>query len=308
MREDVHKSVRHDLHQTLPAGGKPQIALIVRNDAAHRIVHRQLVQIVEAVAVHHADAVAGADPNLVAERLNVIDVGQRSGVRALHRADLAVRIAVIQLAAVRSDVDLAGIVGIRQNGGDALNSGLRVVDVGLQLSAAQGEIIILVCDAVEQVAAPVGQLLNVGVDKARIVCRVCDEVRRDHHKALRGGDIDGAVLALLNVADLCRGKAVIFIPEAELAAVHEGEAAVVRADPEAVLAVHKQALDAGQAAGGVQKLKVVAVIADQPAVAADPQKALFGLRNVVDAVGRQTVGAVVNDGGRLVDVVVRIDR
>ena len=135
-----------------------------------------------------------------------------------------------------------------------------------------------------------------------------DEIRRDHHKALRGGDVDGAVLALLNVADFGRWKAVILIPEAELAAVHEGKAAVVRADPEAVLAVHKQALDAGQAAGGVQKLKVVAVIADQPAVAADPQKALFGLRNVVDAVGRQAVGAVINDGGRLVDVVVRVDR
>ena len=215
---------------------------------------------------------------------------------------------MIQLAAVRSDVDHAGVVGIRQNGGDALDPGLRVVDVGLQLSAAQSEIIILVGDAVEQVAAPVGQLLDVGVGKPRIVRRVCDEIRRDHHKALRGGDIDGAVLALLNVADLGRGETVLLIPEAELAAVHEGETAVVRADPEAVLTVHKQALDAGQAAGGVQKLKVVAVIADQPAVAADPQEPLFGLRDVVDAVGRQTVGAVVNDGGRLVDVVVRVDR
>ena len=80
-----------------------------------------------------------------------------------------------------------------------------------------------------------------------------------------------------------------------LSLVDHGDAAVVRAYPETVLAVHQQAHDARDTGRRIHSFKRVAVVADQTAVASDPDKALRGLRDGV-GLGSGKSGTVVVQG------------
>ena len=113
-----------------------------------------------------------------------------------------------------------------------------------------------------------------------------------------GGNINRAVLILRNGAGMGGGHAVQLAPSAQLALRQHGHAVVVGADPQPVPAVHVEAFDAGEAAGGIHALKGVAVVADQTGVAADPEKALVGFRDGVGLRGGQAVAVIVQHGGK----------
>ena len=115
----------------------------------------------------------------------------------------------------------------------------------------------------------------------------------EHGDTRRGADVNPARVVLGDGADLGGAETVGLIPLQQLSPVHHGHAVVVGADPEPILLIHVQTHDAGKAVGGIHPLKAFAVIADQTAVTADPDKALAGLRDIVCLLCRQSVGVVV---------------
>ena len=71
------------------------------------------------------------------------------------------------------------------------------------------------------------------------------------------------------------------------------DTAVVGADPEPVFAVHEKRDNARYAGCGIHAFKRIAVITDQTAVAANPDKALLRLHDGVGFGGRKAVLVII---------------
>ena len=58
-------------------------------------------------------------------------------------------------------MDHPGRVGIRQDAGDAVDSGHGMIGIVFQLPASQSEAVVLIGDAVEQSVAAAGDVLHI---------------------------------------------------------------------------------------------------------------------------------------------------
>ena len=105
--------------------------------------------------------------------------------------------------------------------------------------------------------------------------------------------IDITVGILRNGPHRKRFQPVLNPEHPRLAFVNHGNAGIIRAYPETVFAVHEKAHNACNTGCGIHTFKGIAVIPDQSAVAADPDKAFRGLRNRVGFRSRKSVPVVI---------------
>ena len=262
----------------------------------------------KALLVPVADAVSGADPELsvdVAERLYKL---QRTDINPFGFGEAVIRLTVIDLSVLGFDVHIAGALGIGQDGADALEAVIAAFQVPDHLAAVHGEYIALVAQAVNKAVPRLAELMHAVLTHPGILRQAQRQVLADQRKTAGGRHIDQAGIVLQDAADREGLQALLLAPAAGLAVLHQEQAVVVGADPEPVPAVHKEAADAGDARGGIDAHKGVAVVADQAAVAADPEEALAGLDDDVCLGGRQAVGIVIEHRGAGFRVPDGIDR
>ena len=131
----------------------------------------------------------------------------------------------------------------------------------------------------------------------RCVDHMQDHILPDSRNAVCGRNIDRAAAVLRHLAHGEGGKTGIAVELEHFAVGDDCGAAVIRADPEPVPAVKEQTDDAGKTGRGIHAFKVAAVIADESAVAADPDRAVRIRDDGVCFRGRQTVRVVIQHGG-----------
>ena len=269
-------------------------------------VDRQLVHADESRTVRDADAVLRAYPQPAPQKLHFIHAGQRRDIQIFQRFGAALQIAVIDPGILGADEDGSGGVRVGEDACDPLNGGLRMIDVIHHFPAAHGEVIPVVGSTVEQPVAARVDIIHVGVGDPGILHGMKGQIRIDHGDARRGAHIDRSVFILFNRADLGGAESVVLSPEPEFTAFHHGQAVFIGADPKPVPAVDEKAHHAAHARGGVHPLKGVPVVADESAVAADPEEAFGRLRDGIGFGGGQAVLAVVHHGGVIVASAERI--
>ena len=309
-RKQVQKPVRHNLHHALAGGGEPQVALIVRHHAADQLVHRHVFQLAEAAGGKLSDAVHGADPDVPADGLQPLRVGQRADLPLPVRHQGAVRQkAVVQAAGLlHRVVERAGLHGIRQEGQEAAAPGLLAAQEAGHRPVAQGEQVPSLRDAVGQAVAAHPDVADHSAGDPLVLQHRQVQLPVNHGGARRGPDVHDSLRRLRDGPDADGGQLILPVHPPEAAPVHEEDAEVVGADPQAVLAVHIQAPRVQDAVCGLHDLKGVPVVADQAGIAADPDEAVAGLGDRIGLGGGQAVAVVIQDGGKALRVLHRVHR
>ena len=115
----------------------------------------------------------------------------------------------------------------------------------------------------------------------------------DVYHPLGGRQQDAARRVLGHRADRQGAKALLFSEKRKFPVVVQRRAVVVGADPQPVPGIHVQTRDAGQDRGRIHVIKLVAVIADQTAIAADPDESVVRLGNCVCFIGGKPAAVIV---------------
>ena len=263
---------------------------------ADRVVHRQVFQLAEARVVQDPDAVSGADPDLAVNALKALDIGQRRHISDANRLKAVGDAAVVDMGIFRAEIDQADVKGVGEDADHVLDVRILTADKVHDPAVLHREQIPELRQAVEQPVIAGTQIAHVGIPDALILDAVQIQVAVDGRNTGRRGHIHDAVFILGDGPDVGGVHSVRLSPGADPAVLDHGDAVVVGADPQAVKVVDIEADCVGNARGRIHTHKAVAVIADQAAVAADPDKALAGLGDGVGLGGRKTVGVVVENG------------
>ena len=307
-RKQIVKPVQDNLHHALACGRKPEISFVIRQNLADVVVHRIVIQHMQAVIVQNADSVSAAEPESLANLLQALDFVEGCGV-GFFRVPKAFRHAsVVQGGFSRPKVYVSGAIRVRENDMDILDRVRVIPEEACQFSAAECENLIRVSDAVYLAVAAPEQFFYINAFQFGIFQACKLQVPVNGHNAFRCSDINPAVSVFGNGTDFCRGKPFRQAPVFQAAALHQQNAVVVGADPQALPAVNKKADHAGNPRAGVYTDKIAAVIAYKPAVAADPDEAVVCLGNGVGLRCRHAVAAVIEDSGAALGIPDRIHR
>jgi len=271
------------------------------------VVHGQTFQQVKARVVQHADAVPGADPEPAVDKLHAQHVFQRRNVDLLQHGKSVVQIHMIQVVIPRLLIEPSASLGVRQDGTRPAERAVGRADEMDQFAVADRHQIARVRRAVDHAVAARAKAPHIRLGDQGIIQRGEIEIRVDHRDPASGRNVDRAVLILRDRAGVGRLHAVHLAPRPQFSALHDRHAVVIRSDPQAVAAVHIQALDAGKAVGGVHALKGIAVVADEARVAADPEESVAGLGDRVGLRRGQTVAVVVKHGGKALAASEKVD-
>ena len=273
---------------------------------ADGVVHRQVLQNLDAVVRQRADALGGANPHPVVDVFHLLHGAQRLNVYPFKIGEIVAIGCVIEPKVAALKPELARLRRIGEHGGHALHGAFLRAEEADQLAVPDLHQIAEIGQAIDDPVASHPQIAHVRLGDGLILHHPQVSVRVDYRDAAGRGDVDRVALVSRDGAGVRRQHAVQLAPLAQLAPLQHRDAVVVGADPQAIPAVHIQALDAGDAAGGIHAHEGVAVVADQSAVAADPDEALRGLHDGVGFRGGQAVGVVIQHRREVFGLVDRI--
>ena len=138
-------------------------------------------------------------------------------------------------------------------------------------------------------------LCHIRISDSWIIYGSEDQILSDHRNAGCGAHINNTV-TLRNAANPGRAKD-ISAPHTEAVVLLECNTAVICADPQPVVRIGIQADNTADTRLGIHAFKCIAVIADQAAVAADPDKAIVCLGDGICFGSGQAVFIVVKNCG-----------
>ena len=223
----------------------------------------------------------------------MLHIVQRRNVRGGHGSKVVFETAVIDQGTLRPEIQVPGLLRIGQKADDALYADFLRIEEEDNFFVLHGKDGALLVQTIDQPVASHTEIAYIGFADTRIIQHSEIHLCVYDRDALGSGNIDLTLLVFRNGPNGSGLQTVRLAPHAKLAPIHDCGAAVICADPEAIPAVHEQTHHAGDARGGINTLKGIAVVTDQSAVAANPDKAFFGLRNRVGLRGGQTVRVVV---------------
>ena len=191
---------------------------------------------------------------------------------------------------------------------DVFDRVLLITEEVHKSASPQCKNIIGVADAVNQAVAALMQPIHINAINLRFFHSRQVQLPVDCHDAFPCSDIDPSLSVLRDGTDFCRGKAVRQCPVLQTSAGHQQSAVVVGADPQALLAVGKQADDTGNSRCGIDMQETVPVISAQSTVAAYPDKAVARLGDGVCLGCRHAVCVVIEDSRISVGICHRVHK
>ena len=296
----VGKAVRHELHDALAGRGEPEVSLVVAHHPVHAAVQGDILQLrVAVVGVEIAHAVVRADPEVVPQHLEAVDLLLGVGGVDAAVGQALVQVPIEDIGALGAQVEETRLLRVGQYGVDGAGEAQYFRrEIGAHPLVFYGEDVSVPGQAVDLPVRPRGQPPDVFPVDLGVVHQMQLVILPHVGQAHGGGDQDIAVGVLRDVLDGGGIEAVAAGVEAEdLLLGHHGDAALVGADPDPVPGVHKEAADAAEPSGGVVAGEEIAVVAHKAGVAPDEDKAVGELHQVVGVRGGQAAGVVVQHGG-----------
>ena len=276
--KEAGKLVGHDLHHALARGAEPEIAGIIGHDIHDRIIHRNVYQLRKFSILDDADSVSAADPDSAVDVLKVLDLVEGRDIDRPHLLQGGLTAAaVVDMRISFRHVEAAGSGRVGKDGVDVAVFALFKAEIAVRPAMVQSKDRARIIHAVEEAVTSRTELMDELFLQSGIVRLPDHHIRTDGRDSVGRGDIDHAVRVLGYRSHGRGAQAVLFVPVPELPFFHDKNTAVIGADPQAVLPVDIEASDAGDPGGGVHPHKGIAVVADQSAVAADPDEAISGL-------------------------------
>ena len=248
---------------------------------ANGVVHRQALQDLNAAVHQHTDTMRGADPYPAIDVFHLLHGTQRLNVDRLQVGEVVPVGRVIEPKVASLKPELTRLRRIGEHGRHALHRAFLRAEEADQLAVPDLHQVAEIGQSVDDPVASHPQIAHVRIGDGFILHHPQRSVRINHRDATSRGNVYGAALISHDGTGVRRLHSVQLAPLAQLALFQHRDAIVVGADPQAILVVHIQALDAGDAAGGIQAHEGVAVVANQSAIAADPDEAFRGLHDRV---------------------------
>ena len=295
--KQIGKLVRYDLHDALARGAKPQVAEVIDHHAADTVIHGQVFQQMKVAVINNADTVGAAEPDPAVDVFYFLHIAERLDVDGFDFGKRISQPGMMELEVGAFKIQLPRFLRVGKDRPDAADDIVCRAQIALQPPVPDRHQVAVIGNTVDEPVAPGTQVAHVGLGDELFLHHAEMIVGIDHDNAAGRRNIDRPVRALRDGSGVGRFHAVQLAPHPELALFHDRHTVVIRSHPEAVLIVHEQTFDAGDAVGGIHTLKGIAVVTDQTCIAADPDKAVAGLNDGVGLGSRQSAGVVIQHRG-----------